>query len=258
MNLLQKFFSVKNSEDIRHKVITLIGLKIKFKKNYKKSYALNSGERQTGTNINDIRKDHTNRYNTAIDIIKRNFFETGTLRGLDCFCGNGYGSYLISNIINTKLDSIDGSSEAIECAKKHYFNENINYFHKLFPFKLKKSEYDFVISLESIEHIKDDNKFLKEIYNSLKINGILVISTPNMEKQDLTRNINHFHYRHYYNNEFIQLAKDIGFQFIETYGQDTYIFNENRIMCGMLKPEEMDLKKDYNGQFSIFVMKKRK
>jgi len=69
-------------------------------------------------------------------------------------------------------------------------------------------------------------------------------------------NTNHFHYRHYYNNEFISLIEEIGFQFIEMYGQDTYIMDEQGLINGILEPDKMEIKKDYNGQFSIFVLKK--
>ena len=254
--LLEKIFSIKNSDDKSHKVVTLIGFKLKFQRPYKKSYALNSGERQVGTNINDIRKDNINRYELAINVIKQQIPNINNLKGLDVFCGNGYGSWLIANKIGAFVDSIDGSKEAVECAKKCYGHININHLHKLFPFRLKKNRYDFIVSLESIEHVKDDILFLNRLYSALKQNGILIISTPNMEKQDLTRNINHFYYRHYYNEEFISLAQKIGFKFVELYGQDTYIFNEDKIMCGMLKPEDMGLKKDYNGQFTVYVLKK--
>lgn len=257
IKILEKIFSVKNSADKLHKVITIIGLKIKLKKIYKKNYSLNSGERQTGKTIHEIRADHVNRYKLAAEIIKREIKMNSILKGMDIFCGNGYGSWLINNKTGAFIDSIDGSKEAVEFAKKYYGNNKINYSCKLFPFKMKKNYYDFIISLESVEHIKDDILFLNRLYDALKLNGLLIISTPNMEKQDLKLNPNHFHYRHYYNNEFIKLVHEIGFEFIELYGQDTYIFNENKIMCGTLPSEDMNIKKDYNGQFTVYILKKR-
>ena len=254
---LQTLFSVRNSKDKSHKLITIIGIKIKFKKILKKSYALNSGERQTGKTIQEIRADHVNRYELAVDLIKREKTTNPNLKGMDVFCGNGYGSLLIQQETGAELTSIDGSKEAVEFAKKYYGNNKIRYCCKRFPFKMKKNYYDFIVSLESIEHVKDDILFLNRFYDALKQNGLLIISTPNMEKQDLKLNPNHFHYRHYYNSEFIKLVREIGFEFIELYGQDTYIFNENKIVCGMLSSEDMNIKKDYNGQFTVFVLRKR-
>lgn len=256
-NILQTLFSVKNSEDKTHKVITIIGIKIKFKKIYRKSYALDSGERQTGKTIEEIRADHVNRYELAVNVIKSHFGSNLNLKGMDVFCGNGYGSLLMEQKTGAELTSIDGSKEAIEFAKKYYGNRKIKYSCRRFPFRMKKNCYDFIVSLESIEHIKDDALFLNRLYGALKQNGILIISTPNMEKQDLRLNPNHFHYRHYYNNEFIKLVREVGFEFVEFYGQDAYVFNENKIMCGMLPYGDMNIKKDYNGQFTVFVLKKR-
>ena len=221
----------------------------------KKDYSLNSGERQTATNINGIRQDHINRYELAIEIINKTFTNNYMKQGMDVFCGNGYGSWLLANKTGALIDSIDGSLEAIECAKQYYSNPNINYTHKLFPFSIKPNNYDFIVSLESIEHVEDDKLFLIRLYNALKDNGVLIISTPNMEKQDLTFNSNPFHYRHYYNKDFIKYAKNIGFSLNAMFGQDAYIFN-NKIMHATLTPEKMDLKKDYNGQFSVFILTK--
>ncbi len=249
--LLQKLFSVKNSHNKSHKIITIIGVKIKFK-----NYALNSGERQTGKTIQEIRADHVNRYELAADVIKREIKTNLNLKGMDVFCGNGYGSWLINNKTGASIDSIDGSKEAVEFAKKYYGNNKINYSCKLFPFKMKKNYYDFIVSLESIEHVKDDGLFLTRLYDSLNNDGILIISTPNSEKNDLKINVNHFHYRHYNNQEFIQFSKSIGFELLEMYGQDVYSVNQYGGMTGTLDAEEMNLKKDYNGQFSIFVFRK--
>ena len=176
---------------------------------------------------------------------------------MDCFCGNGYGSFLISNNLKTSIDSIDGSEEAIQLAKQYYQNENINFEHKLFPFELEKSKYDYVVSLESIEHIKEHKLFIQEISKSLKENGILVISTPNQNKYSLIKNYNPFHYRHYTNNEAIELFESYGFKLIERYGQDCYTMSPEGYMLGPIQPEEMVVKKDYEGQFTIFVLKKK-
>lgn len=254
--MLQTIFSVRNSDDKSHKILKIIGIKFKFKKYFRKSYALNSGERQTGKTIQEIRADHVNRYELAAKLIKRELSTKSDIKGMDVFCGNGYGSLLLEQETGAEITSIDGSKEAVEFAKKYYGNDKIKYIYKRFPFKIKKNSCDFIVSLESIEHVKNDILFLNRIYDALKQDGLLIISTPNKEKQNLTLNPNHFHYRHYYNNEFIKLVSEIGFEFIELYGQDTYIFNENNIMCGMLDSKNMDLKKDYNGQFTVFLFKK--
>lgn len=254
-------------------MVRLIGMNIRLLKNIlkllkyifklfkstflKKNYSLNSGERQTATFLAGIRKDHINRYSFAVSAIKNYCGTSHMLRGLDIFCGNGYGSKYIADNINVNLTSIDGSKEAIKCAKEYYYHENIKFMSKLFPFKLEKNFYDFVVSLESIEHIKNDVLFFKTLHKSLKNDGLLVISTPNNEKYNLQINPIVFHFRHYINADFINLAKNIGFDLIAMYGQDIYKCDEKGVKKGLLQESEMDLKKDYNGQFSIFVFKKK-
>lgn len=221
-----------------------------------KSYDLNSGERQVATTIDEIRKDHVNRYNLASKLIQK-YLNSDVLNGLDIFCGNGYGSYLLSKKLSkATILSIDGSDEAISLANRYYKTENIKFEQKLFPFEIKEKEYDFVISLESIEHIKDDILFLEKISKSLKKGGILIISTPNNEKFIQEKNYNQYHYKHYLNNEFFDLLKKFDLELLNFYGQDVYEFNNNKEIVRVLSDEEMGVVEGYNGQFSIFVARK--
>jgi 2-polyprenyl-3-methyl-5-hydroxy-6-metoxy-1,4-benzoquinol methylase len=221
----------------------------------KKDYRLTSGERQTATTLDGIRKDHIERYNLVLEYIKQ--FDNKRTNVLDMFCGNGYGSFLLSsNLAHARFLSIDGSSEAIKCANVNYKTPNIKFKRKLFPFRLKQNEFDFVISLESIEHVEDDIAFIKFINKSLKKGGILFLSTPNAEKQSLEINPNHFHYRHYINTEILNILRDNGFELIKQYGQDVYIIDDNGKCTGLVDASQMGLIEDYDGQFCIFILRK--
>ena len=132
-------------------------------KSLEKDYSLNSGERQTGLTIENIRQDHIVRYEIIPKYLQK-YFGNKKIKGCDVFCGIGYGSKLITDTCkNVILDSIDGSLETIQNAKLHYYNPRITYKQSLFPFKLKKNKYDFIISIESIEHVENDNLFLDEL-----------------------------------------------------------------------------------------------
>ncbi len=257
--LLKNIFSIKNTNDKSHKVLTVLGINFKFKRTIKRDYSLKSGERQTATTLKNIRQDHLNRYNLAINVIKKYSNNFKKLYGLDIFCGNGYGSYLISECLNTYIDSYDASKDAIKCANKYYKNTDVNYYNKIFPFQLPRNKYDYIISMESIEHIKDDDLFLNLLSDSINNNSdlkLLIISTPNEAILSHEKFCNKFHFKHYYNEEFINLLSNKGFELLELYGQDTYTLDNDGGVKGSLKPEEMELKRGYNGQFTIYVFKK--
>jgi len=220
-----------------------------------KNYGLDSGERQTATSLVGIRHDHVERYQLALDLIIKN--SSAVTAGADVFCGNGYGTNLLSkNLPSGVIDSIDGSEEAILCAKKHYQTPNVNFYHKLFPFDLKVGVYDWIVSLESVEHIEDGELFFEALSRSLKPNGLLVVSTPNSLKIDLRLNPNKFHYKHYADVEVEQIGAKNGLNLLSKYGQDTYQVNSEGRIVGLLQDSEMNLRKNYDGQFNVYVFRK--
>jgi ubiquinone/menaquinone biosynthesis C-methylase UbiE len=52
---------------------------------------------------------------------------------------------------------------------------------------LPDNAYDYVVTFQVIEHIQDDDLFIREIHRVLKPGGQLIVTTPNI-KRSLTRN----------------------------------------------------------------------
>ena len=222
-----------------------------------KDYSLYSGERQTATDLEEIRKDHIERYQMAVDFLKKHGQKTEILNGYDVFCGIGYGSFMLSNHLkNAKIISIDGSQEAINLAQQFYQTGNITYRQLFFPFELTEEHADFFVSLESLEHIKNDDLFLKLIQRTLKPGGILILSIPNAEKWKLEINANHFHYRHYKPDELIEKLNTLHFELVQLYGQDIYKMDSSGKMKESLDHHDMELKLDYRGQCCIYIFRK--
>ena len=221
-----------------------------------RDFSLNSGERQTAQTLEGIRKDHLFRYELAANFLEKQFNENKTY-GADIFCGNGYGSYLVaSKLKNTKILSVDASKEAIELANNYYKIENrIKFINKFFPFELEKDKYDYIISFESIEHIQDDIQFIETIISAIKNNGYWFLSTPNEEKMSLKKNNNKFHFRHYTNKIVNDIFKKYNLKVIEQYGEDTYSIDKNGLITGTLSENKMELIKDYNGQFMVYILR---
>ncbi len=213
--------------------------------------------RKTRKILQNIRQDHIARYELAANIIKE-FFPDKNINGLDIFCGNGYGSYIVAKALNNlqKITSVDGSKETINFAKKNYGSKKIKYKHKLFPFKLNKNFYDFIISLESVEHVKDDKVFIETLVNALKPNGIFILSTPNEEKQSLKLNPNRFHYRHYITKEMVKQLETFNLRLVALYGQNVYKMDADGKYSGILSQNEMGLEKDSDGQFCVYILQK--
>jgi ubiquinone/menaquinone biosynthesis C-methylase UbiE len=100
---------------------------------------------------------------------------------LDFGCGSGYGTSLISSNCLSVV-GVDVSENAIAYSEKKHSSSNLS-FKKIektennnLPFK--NEEFDLVLSLQVIEHIKDTNCYLSEIKRVLKNNGMLILVTP--------------------------------------------------------------------------------
>ena len=102
---------------------------------------------------------------------------------LDAACGEGYGSFLMAEFWNANsVTAIDISPTAIKSAKDNFLSSKINYLcHDLEHIEdvLPSGNFDIIISLETIEHLKNPNIFLSRIKKLLKPSGLIVISCPN-------------------------------------------------------------------------------
>lgn len=98
---------------------------------------------------------------------------------LDIGCGAGYFSAELSKKVK-KVYGLDYSKTNIEAVKKRYgYIKNIDFVlgdATNMPFK--NNSFDVILATEIIEHIQDDNKFVKECHRVLKKNGRLIITTP--------------------------------------------------------------------------------
>lgn len=115
---------------------------------------------------------------------------------LDCACGRGYGSIYLAGFAR-KVTGVDISEEAIEHCKTNYKKENL-VFLKMDASELSfpDAKFDAIISQDTLEHVRDDRKFLKEMARVLKPGGVFIVLTPNSpchnEKPD-----NPYHFREY-------------------------------------------------------------
>ncbi len=122
---------------------------------------------------------------------------------LEVGCGEGRGIELLLPAVAT-YTAIDKIAPVINALQKKYpqgkfLSGNIP---PLSTFA--NNSFDSVVSFQVIEHIEDDQLFLKEIHRVLKPGGVALITTPN-RPYSLSRNP--WHIREYTAQELTDLAK---------------------------------------------------
>ncbi|WP_142848925.1 bifunctional 2-polyprenyl-6-hydroxyphenol methylase/3-demethylubiquinol 3-O-methyltransferase UbiG [Telmatospirillum sp. J64-1] len=221
-----------------------------------KDYAYTSGERQTALSYQEIRRDHRVRYELAARKVAAWGVGGPDRFGLDLFCGNGYGTGYLGEETHTPMLGIDGSPEAIAVGEEHFSSPSTFFVHKLFPFTLPQARFDFITSFESIEHVPDGPALVAALSQALRPRGFFFASVPNQDQLPLTDTHNRFHFRHFTQAEVTEMLDAAGIEILEKYGQDTYAMRNGR-MTSVLPEAAMDLRSDYDGQFLVFIGRKR-
>jgi len=140
-----------------------------------------------------IYNEHLIRYGLAKKFVKGKIV-------LDIACGSGYGAKILAGAGARKVVAVDIDQQAINSAKENYYHKNIEYTAGDAE-KIRKDSktFDVVVSFETIEHLKNPDKFLSEISRVIKDEGLAIISTPN---QDVSHEKNPFHFHEFRRNEF--------------------------------------------------------
>lgn len=152
----------------------------------------------------ELEIEHIQRYELLKEVVRDKII-------LDAACGEGYGSYLLSQTA-MKVTGLDIDAKSIAYASEKYNNANVDFLvstiNKL-PFE--DNAFDAVVSFETLEHVDFETQvlFMREIKRVLKENGILIISTPNKKYySDEVNYTNPFHVKELYREEFIEMLEN--------------------------------------------------
>ncbi len=173
--------------------------------------ALNTAERVSHRDPSDnfVFRRSLLAYREAAGRVGGNVLEIGT--------GSGYGVELISS-----------AADVFVTVDKHEpagFDEfrNVSFRHmKVPPLDFPSNSFDWIVSFQVIEHVKDDFAFLAEVKRVLKHGGKFIVTTPN-SRMSLTRNP--WHVREYSPGEFTNLM-ECHFDRVEALG----VFGNSAVM----------------------------
>lgn len=163
-----------------------------------------------------VKQEHLTRFEFTSQFVKDKIIA-------DCACGSGIGSKIFAKGAKMVF-AYDISPDDIEQAK---IDAPANLIFSLADARrlpLADQTIDAFVSLETIEHILEDTKFLSEVRRVLKNDSTFICSTPNRAVSNPGKTIKHkpankFHVREYAQTEFVELLEKY-FKKIELFGQN--------------------------------------
>jgi SAM-dependent methyltransferase len=135
---------------------------------------------------------------------------------LDVACGTGYGARLLERC--ARVSGVDRDEEAIELARSRAAGRFI--VAEMPPIPFGDNAFDFVVCFETVEHIADDQRFVREIARVLRPGGQLLVSTPNKDVSSPDgAPINPWHVREYTLGSLTELLRSADLELRDTYLQ---------------------------------------
>jgi 2-polyprenyl-3-methyl-5-hydroxy-6-metoxy-1,4-benzoquinol methylase len=130
------------------------------------------GERVVeGIHYGWLMRDHIARYHFAAKYCQRK-------RVLDVATGTGYGAHILRTRGANEVVAVDREQEALAYASSRYGSDGLRWVDSdayALPFD---SEFDIVVSFETIEHLKEPERFVRECRRVVKPGGTFLVSTP--------------------------------------------------------------------------------
>ena len=135
---------------------------------------------------------------------------------LDCGCGLGWGSFLISDYAQ-ELVSIDLDRESLGFAKSTWKSDNLNFVeHSTLDLEGLNRKFGVILGFELIEHLEfsDGAKLLEQANRVLTENGLIILSSGfprNPQTARMQEATNRFHLHIYTKAEMRDLLARSGF-----------------------------------------------
>lgn len=143
--------------------------------------------------------------------------DLGRMRVLDAACGTGYGSHALAARARAVV-GVDRDLPTIVRASRRYRRANLRFI----PMEgealaFGRGSFGAVVSFETIEHVRDDREFLREVARVLAPEGWLALSTPHARAGGAAPD-NPFHLREYAREE-LQALLQAHFASVRLFGR---------------------------------------
>jgi SAM-dependent methyltransferase len=135
----------------------------------------------------------------------------GGLRVLDMACGEGYGSDVLADSAHSVV-GVDANPEAHEHARLRYCRPNLRFERGMVENFGQPGQYDAVVFLQTIEHVRDPGAVLDHFRRLLARGGTAYVSTPNvltLAPPGQAKSDNPWHVREYRAQEFEELCLSV-------------------------------------------------
>jgi SAM-dependent methyltransferase len=170
--------------------------------------SMNPGERQVAPTLDEIRRDHTARYEFAARMLS-----TGS-SVIDFACGIGYGARIMA-AAGHAVTGYDKDAEAIAYGNSHYSHPEAVLLLADASNPGELPQVDCAVCFETIEHVKDPRPLLRALRKSAPM---LLASVPNENVFPYTGQL--YHYRHYTPGQFQALLAECGWAVQEWFCQE--------------------------------------
>jgi O-antigen biosynthesis protein len=185
-----------------------------------------TGERFTTAIDGEIRHEHLHRYFFALQFCRDKAV-------LDVAAGEGYGAALLSAVAS-RVIGVDKSAEVVRHANLNYCDSH-TFFQvgaaEELPFA--DNSVDVVVSFETLEHLSDQEKFLRELKRVLRPDGLLVISSPDKAIYSGEKAIaNPYHVKELSRADFKAL--------LSRYFRQTAFFAQGSLMGSVITPDRQE------------------
>ena len=154
---------------------------------------------------------HKARLNLILYLLKNTFGNYNKNRKiLDIGCGTGTELKILSRF--GQVTALDINQNAVEIAKK---NNSQIILADIEKYDLDNNYYDAVCCFDILEHLKKDQEVIKNIFNSLKTNGLFFFTVPAYQFLFSGHDIILGHKRRYSKKDILLKLEKAGFKVIK-------------------------------------------